>query len=291
MSEIKTMKGWREHAIETGNAHIDSYLNAGDRVAQEIVDHFAGASPPRTMREDLFQDGMPCDLRIDSDGEKHPTYRTYSKDEEGWRFCGPCFVGETAEPDPTGRETLIEPPEYEYETAYGEVKRAQLVVGTYEYGNNLYVGLECFEPENEGTFIYYGDITVNIETLPVLYASIDTNNNGVKMLDFLMKNDIAANTGLTKESGYCSYPVAVFNPIPLFQADPEKMVEHLVARGVDRETIAELKERALGSIGKYIGVIEHEPLNELKQEAIKRAAEKNAEHKPTSKGRGSDLER
>ena len=81
MSEIKTIEGWQEHAIATGDSHIDSYLNAGDRVVQEVVEHFASMSPPRTMREDLFQAGMPCDLRVGSDGEKHPTYRTYAKDE------------------------------------------------------------------------------------------------------------------------------------------------------------------------------------------------------------------
>ena len=293
MTEIKTMEGWREHALETGDSHIDSYLNVGDRVAQELVDHFAGASPPRTMREDLFQSGMPCDLRVGGDGEKRPTYRTYAKDEEGWRFCGPCFVGETIEPDPTGREPLMEPPEYAYLTGYDEVERVRLVVGAYEFGNGLFVGLECFEPETSGTFEYYGDVTVNIDPLPPFFASIDTNNNNAeRIVNFLEGNGIASKTPLVQASGYCVYPVMEFNPLPLLQADPERTVEYMVSRGIPTKEIDALKEKALGSIGKYIGRVEHEPLDQLKQEAKARASEKNAEHsKPAGKDRGSDLER
>ena len=292
MNEIKTMEGWREHAIETGDSHIDSYLNVGDRVAQELVDHFAGASPPRTMREDLFQAGMPCDLRVGSDGEKHPTYRTYSKDEEGWRYCGPCFVGETVEPNPTGRETLMEPPEYEYLTGYDEVEQVRLVVGTYLHDNNLYVGLEYFEPEI-GTFDFFGDVTVNINALPPFCAAIDTNNNNAeRIVSFLEGNNLASKTPFVQASGFCVYPVMEFNPIPLLQTDPEKTVEYMVSRGIPAKSIDALKEKALGSIGKYIGVIEQESLDQLKQEAKARTSEKNAEHsKPAGKDRDSDLER
>ena len=64
----------------------------------------------------------------------------------------------------------------------------------------------------------------------------------------------------------------------------------MVNRGIPAKDIDTLKEKALGPIGRYVGTAGREPLDQLKEEARERAAEKN-EHKPASKDRGSDLER
>ena len=191
-----------------------------------------------------------------------------------------------------GWQNLPPKPEYAYLTGYDEIERVQLAVGTYQYENNLYVGLEYFEPEI-GAFDFYGDVTVNINALPPFCAAIDTNNNNAeRIVNFLEGNDIASKTPFVQASGFCVYPVMEFNPIPLIQADPERAVDYMVNRGIPAKDIEALKEKALGSIGKYIGRVEHEPLDQLKQEAKVRASEKNAEHsKPAGKDRDSDLER
>lgn len=153
-----------------------------------------------------------------------------------------------------GRQKLPPKPEYAYLTGYDEVERVRLVVGTYQYENNLYVGLEYFEPEI-GTFDFYGDITVNINALPPFCAAIDTNNNNAsRILDFLEGNNLASKTPFVQASGFCVYPVMKFNPTPLLQADPERTVEYMANRGIPAKEIDALKEKALGSIGKYIGV-------------------------------------
>ena len=191
-----------------------------------------------------------------------------------------------------GRQKPPPKPEYAYLTGYDEVERVRLVVGTYQYENNLFVGLEYFEPEI-GTFDYFGDVTVNVNSLPPFYAAIDTNNNNAeRIVSFLEGNSIASKTDIIQASGFCVYPVMQINPIPLLQADPERTVEYMVNRGIPAKDIDALKEKALGSIGKYIGRVEQEPLDQLKQEAKERASEKKAEHsKHVGKDRGSDLER
>ena len=145
------------------------------------------------------------------------------------------------------------------------------------------MGLEYFEPEI-GTFDYFGDVTVNVNSLPPFYAAIDTNNNNAeRIVNFLEGNSIASKTDIIQASGFCVYPVVRYDPIPLLQADPERTVEYMVNRGIPAKDIDARKEKALGSIGKYIGRVEREPLDQLKQEAKERAAEKNADRGETSK--------
>ena len=189
-----------------------------------------------------------------------------------------------------GRQKPPAKPEYAYLTGYDEIERVRLVTGTYVHDNNLFVGLEYFETEING-FDYFGDVTVNIDPLPPFFAAVDTNNNNAERItNFLEGNGIASKTPLVQASGFCVYPVFEYNPIPLLQADPERTVEYMVSRGIPAKDIEALKEKALGPIGRYVGTAGREPLDQLKEEARGRAAEKN-EHKPASKDRGSDLER
>lgn len=42
-------------------------------------------------------------------------------------------------------------------------------------------------------------------------AYIDTNNNGANVIDWLIKNGFGQATQFTKHSGFCEYPLFVFN--------------------------------------------------------------------------------
>jgi len=88
-----------------------------------------------------------------------------------------------------------------YTDSYGDDNIVYPKLNFYLENNNLYVGLDCYEPEIEA-MDNYCDVTVNIEDLPYLHAAIDTNNNGPKMVDFLEKNGFGEPTGLMVFSGF-----------------------------------------------------------------------------------------
>lgn len=50
-------------------------------------------------------------------------------------------------------------------------------------------------------------------------AYIDTNNNGAKVIDWLVKNGFGLETPLTKHSGFCEYPLFVFDEDMLKRID------------------------------------------------------------------------
>lgn len=76
--------------------------------------------------------------------------------------------------------------------------------------NNIAIQLWSKEGEE---FEPYGVLTTNLgEFLAVKNAAyIDTNNNGEQILDWLEQNNIGKLSPLTKHSGFCEYPLFVFN--------------------------------------------------------------------------------
>ena len=101
-------------------------------------------------------------------------------------------------------------------TDYGAYKIA-LCKDTYETTDNLYVGLLC----KEGKYYEpYGDLTVNLHKLPENQAYIDTNNNGVEIIDWLIENKLGKFTGQYGYSGFCAYP--------LFEFDMDESSKYLI---------------------------------------------------------------
>ncbi len=84
--------------------------------------------------------------------------------------------------------------------------------------DNLYVGMDYYD-EEEQMFDHFGDVTVNIDSLPYLHSTIDTNNNGDKILDFLQRNGLGETTGRYLSSGFCRFPVFHFNEQALHAID------------------------------------------------------------------------
>lgn len=96
--------------------------------------------------------------------------------------------------------------------------------------NNLYIGFDFYD-EEEQAFESYGDVTVNVGKLPYLYSSIDTNNNGDKILDFLERNGFGQKTDFSIPSGFCRFPVFRFDPHILQKIDPKVFDEYAECHG------------------------------------------------------------
>lgn len=84
MSVIKTYANWK------GDLH--EYLQVGDLVDEEIVEHFINVMPPACYRSTCIQMGAAY-THIDN----KPVYATLSKTEKGWTYAGHCFRGEVGE--------------------------------------------------------------------------------------------------------------------------------------------------------------------------------------------------
>lgn len=86
----KTHKGWGDSGVPS----FDDYVEVGDEVDEEMVEHFANCVPPCTYRSDLVQCGEPYSHEYDTNGKFRATYSTFAKRSDGkWYFVGECFAG------------------------------------------------------------------------------------------------------------------------------------------------------------------------------------------------------
>lgn len=90
--------------------------------------------------------------------------------------------------------------------AYGKEWDLTLVRSHYNYGGGLAVMANI--PEGE----CFAVLTVNISdrVLSNMSAFVDTNNCPWAE-KFLIENNIAIPTGITETSGFCIYPLYIFN--------------------------------------------------------------------------------
>lgn len=94
----------------------------------------------------------------------------------------------------------------------GEIMKACFTTDRYVDGNGIYIGLLTYNDEYE-FYEPWCDITVNIPYSAKLKENecfVDTNNcEGID--EWLVENNIAYYTGKFGSSGYCRYPIMVFN--------------------------------------------------------------------------------
>ena len=170
-------------------------------------------------------------------------------------------------------------PFLDYYTGYGNTEKVNVELGTYDFGDGLYVGLSCYDPELEG-MDFYGDVTTCILPLDPFMACVDTNNNSEKIIAFLVGHGIAEPSGRVLPSGFCMYPVFRFNPEKLAELDPKGFAQHCKDAGIKFEPKA-----------CEAGASERETLDDLKSQAKERADAKSSEHpkKPTTRSDDLDL--
>lgn len=78
LGKIKTFEAWK--------GDLDTYLQVGDLVDDEMVNHFLGAVPPATNTESIIQLGEEV---------RGETYYTLLKTKDVWKYAGICFKGKT----------------------------------------------------------------------------------------------------------------------------------------------------------------------------------------------------
>ena len=120
----------------------------------------------------------------------------------------------------------------------GEIK-VSLEINTYLNNGCMYIGLveqgEYPEP--------YGDLTVNLMGKVPDYCGYVDLNNMPELEKFIADNELGEFTGLMKRSGFCEYPLYLFNVNRLRKLCPDGMQVYEASIGKDRETKVAEKAR------------------------------------------------
>lgn len=97
-----------------------------------------------------------------------------------------------------------------------------LEISSYLNNGNLYIGLVDVSEEYPEP---YGDVTVNIGHAPSYCGYLDLNNMP-ELEEFIKKNDLGEFTGIMQRSGFCEYPLYLFNVDKLRELAPEGMAKY-----------------------------------------------------------------
>lgn len=115
-----------------------------------------------------------------------------------------------------------------------------LEINTYVNNGCLYIGLN----EQSGDYPEpYGDMTVNLDGKAPDYCGYVDLNNMPELEKFIEDNKIGEFTGLMKQSGFCQYPLYLFDPERLRELCPDGMAMYEHSIGKDREVKKQEKAR------------------------------------------------
>ena len=125
------------------------------------------------------------------------------------------------------------------QSQYGEEIKVSLEINTYLNNGCMYIGLveqgEYPEP--------YGDLTVNLMGKVPDYCGYVDLNNMPELEKFIADNELGEFTGLMKRSGFCEYPLYLFNVDRLRELCPDGMLVYESGIGKGRETKVTEKAR------------------------------------------------
>lgn len=106
-----------------------------------------------------------------------------------------------------------------------------LEINTYLNNGCMYIGLveqgEYPEP--------YGDLTVNLVGKAPDYCGFVDLNNMPELEKFIEENKLGEFTGLTQRSGFCEYPLYLFNAERLRELCPDGIQAYETGIGRGRE--------------------------------------------------------
>ena len=93
----------------------------------------------------------------------------------------------------------------------------QVTFDIQQYMNNraMFIGLMCNEDGYEEPF---GDVTVNLSVAAPNYCGYLNVNDMPDIEKFITDNDLGEFTGFTQRSGFCEYPLYLFNVDKLREA-------------------------------------------------------------------------
>ena len=120
----------------------------------------------------------------------------------------------------------------ELKTQWGTTEQVGIEINTYLNNGNMYIGLTT---DGDGYPEPYGDVTVNLgEKVPDFCGYIDTNNMP-ELEKFLVDNDIGEFTGFMQRSGFCVYPMYMFNVDKLRELCPDGMEAYEMSKGYGKK--------------------------------------------------------
>lgn len=122
---------------------------------------------------------------------------------------------------------------------FGGEYDVSLEISRYLNNGCIYIGLVTNE---EGFPEPYGDLTVNLEGRVPDYCGYVDLNNMPELEKFMEENDLGEFTGLTKRSGFCEYPLYMFNVDKLREMSPDGMQVYEACIG--RAEAVKVTERA-----------------------------------------------
>lgn len=94
--------------------------------------------------------------------------------------------------------------------SYDEDHRARFYKDIYEYYGNLYVGVTTWDEECK-CWMPWGDLTVNLDMkCKPNEAFLDTNNCAPDIIRILKEKGYIKDTGITRQNGWCTYPLYEF---------------------------------------------------------------------------------
>ena len=116
-----------------------------------------------------------------------------------------------------------------YKSEYTGDNEVELDIQTYHNNGRIFIGLITNE---DGSPEPCGDVTVNIDAPAPDYCGYLDTNNLSNVENFIRENDLGEFTGLTGRSGYCEYPLYLFNVDKLRELCPEQMAAYEHSIGV-----------------------------------------------------------
>lgn len=128
----------------------------------------------------------------------------------------------------------------EINPSWGGTEKVELEISTYQNNGGLYIGLNDVGGEYQES---YGDMTVNLDRKAPNYCAYVDINNMPELEKFIKENELGDFTGLTGRSGFCEYPLYLFDPGKLRALCPEGMADYEKSIGVDKKPDEKAKAR------------------------------------------------
>lgn len=118
----------------------------------------------------------------------------------------------------------------EFNTKRGKTIKVGLEINYYANNRCIYIGLTTGRGES---LQIYADVTVNLAGKAPDYCGYLNTNNTSELKEFIETNGIGEFTGLTKQSGFCEYPLYLFQVDKLRELCPNGMLVY--EKGIGKE--------------------------------------------------------